>query len=188
MYILCSVIETITLNTTCFAVRHTFNLGWNCTSYLLSKIFKSKRESNCKFIYLEDIIILNDVDTRSKYIDYDDSDDEYIECDVVEKQKTTPCHIEMIHPVAVINESTSAYESTSAFRMHDSLNEEYNDTLLDKQVKIIKEIINDEKYLNNDIDIEIKNKKDLEEYLKNEYDKRVKEELDNEWVNIQVFE
>ena len=132
---------------------------------------------------MEDIIILNDVDTRSKYIDtrskyidYDDSDDEYSECDVVEKQKAIPCHIEMIHPVAVVN------ESTSAFTMHDHP----NDTLLDKQVQIIKEIINDEKYLN--VDKEIKQKEELEEYLKNAYDKRVKEELDNEWVNIQVFE
>lgn len=191
MYILCSVIESIVLKTTCFAVTQTFKLGWNCSSYLLSHVFSSPKR-NRKFIYLEDVIVHEMDTTRSKYIDYDDSDsdsdsdDEYI---VKQKAITTPCRIEMIHPLN---------ESTAAFTMHDNnkkndddkKSDDDDDTLLDKQVQIIKEIINDEKYLNIDIENEkeMKKKKELEEYLKNEYDKRVKEELDNEWVNIQVFE
>ena len=191
MYILCSVIESIVLKTTCFAVTQTFKLGWNCSSYLLSQVFSSPKR-NRKFIYLEDVIVHEVDTTRSKYIDYDDrsdsdsdsdSDDEYI---VKQKAITTPCRVEMIHPLN---------ESTAAFTMHDNCkksddDDEHDDTLLDKQVQIIKEIINDEKYLNidNENEKEMKKKKELEEYLKNEYDKRVKEELDNEWVNIQVFE
>ena len=189
MYILCSVIESIVLKTTCFAVTQTFKLGWNCSSYLLSQVFSSPKR-NRKFIYLEDVIVHEVDTTRSKYIDYDDrsdsdsdSDDEYI---VKQKAITTPCRVEMIHPLN---------ESTAAFTMHDNCkkrddDDEHDDTLLDKQVQLIKEIINDEKYLNidNENEKEMKKKKELEEYLKNEYDKRVKEELDNEWVNIQVFE
>jgi hypothetical protein len=184
MYILCSVIETIALKTTCFAVSQTLNLGWSCSSYLLSQIFsKSKRERNRKLIYLEDIVIqdIKMMDTRSKYIDYNDSDsdNEYSECDVVEKKNTTPPKIEMIYPLN---------ESTAAFTMHDTMhnNNDNEDTMLNKQVQIIKDIINDEKYLNNEK--EIKKKEELEEYLKSEYDKKVKEEIDNEWVSIQVYE
>jgi hypothetical protein len=189
MYILCSVIETIALKTTCFAVSQSLKLGWSCSSYLLSQIFsKSKRERNRKLIYLEDIVIqdIKMMDTRSKYIDYNDSDsdDEYSECDVVEKKNTTPPKIEMIYPLN---------ESTAAFTMHDTMhnnnnNDNDNDTMLNKQVQIIKDIINDEKYLNNEKEKEIKKKEELEEYLKSEYDKKVKEEIDNEWVSIQVYE
>ena len=187
MYILCSVIETIALKTTCFAVSQSLKLGWSCSSYLLSQIFsKSKRERNRKLIYLEDIVIqdIKMMDTRSKYIDYNDSDsdDEYSECDVVEKKNTTPPKIEMIYPLN---------ESTAAFTMHDTMHDTMhnnNDTMLNKQVQIIKDIINDEKYLNNEKEKEIKKKEELEEYLKSEYDKKVKEEIDNEWVSIQVYE
>jgi hypothetical protein len=207
MYILCSVIETIALKTTCFAVSQTLRLGWSCSSYLLSQIFsKSKRERNRKLIYLEDIVIqdIKMMDTRSKYIDYNDSDsdDEYSVCEegtiVVENKKTTPPHIEMKHPISYIPITYTpptyippTYESTSAFTMHDNLsihNNSEEENLMNKQVQIIKEIINDEKYLKNDIKNEMKKKEELEEYLKNEYDKRVKEEIDNEWVNIQVYE
>ena len=191
MYILCSVIETIALKTTCFAVSQSLKLGWSCSSYLLSQIFsKSKRERNRKLIYLEDIVIqdIKMMDTRSKYIDYNDSDsdNEYSECDVVEKKNTTPPKIEMIYP---LNESTAAF--TMHDTMHDTMhnnNNNDNDTMLNKQVQIIKDIINDEKYLNNEKEKEIKKKEELEEYLKSEYDKKVKEEIDNEWVSIQVYE
>ena len=42
--------------------------------------------------------------------------------------------------------------------------------------------------MNNEKEKEIKKKEELEEYLKSEYDKKVKEEIDNEWVSIQVYE
>jgi hypothetical protein len=201
MYLLCSVIETVALKTTCFAVTQTLKLGWNCSSYLLSQLFsKPKRERNHKLIYLEDIVIhdIKMMDTRSKYIDNEyneDSDDEYSEyhCDVVENKNNlklaVPSQIEMKYPYIPSHGAT--YESTSAFTMHDSMrsgteekmNTEDNNAL-NKQVQIIKEIINDEKYLND----EMKKKEELEDYLKNQYDKKVIEEIDNEWVNIQVFE
>ena len=153
---------------------------------------------------MEDIVIqdVRMMDTRSKYIDYNDSDcesdndsDSDSDSDYVYEKKPLPSSLEMLHPqIELLNESTLAYT------MHDIRSGDIrsdlqimksgdnDDTSLDKQVQIIKDIINDEKYLNNDKENEIKKKEELEEYLKNEYDKRVKEEIDNEWVSIQVFE
>jgi len=222
---LCSVIETILVKTTCFAITQTFHLGMNCGSYLISHLFH-KNKRNRKLIYMEDIVIqdVRMMDTRSKYIDYNDSDyesDNDSDSDYVYEKKPLPSRLEMPHPnpqIELLNESTLAYtmhdmrsdersgdirsgdkqssymrsdlQSMQSGDIHSSdIHSGDNDeTSLDKQVQIIKEIINDEKYLNNDKENEIKKKEELEEYLKNEYDKRVKEEIDNEWVSIQVFE
>jgi len=161
---------------------------------------------------LEDVIIqdVKMMEHRSKYIDYYDdsdyenSDDDEYDCEnpvVVEKKNitNTPKLIEMLHD----------NESTSAFTMHDTIakfdiekgdiniktgecdmesSDTDNEPSLTKQVQIIKEIINDKKYLNNDIENEIKKKDEMEKYLKNEYDKNINDDIDNEWVNIQVFE
>lgn len=203
-YILCSFLETILLKTTCFAVTQTFHLGMNCGSYLISHLFQ-KNKRNRKLIYMEDIVIqdVRMMDTRSKYIDYNDSDcesdnDSDSDSDYVYEKKPLPSSLEMLHPqIELLNESTLAYTMHDIRSMQSSdirsdlqimQSGDNDDTSLDKQVQIIKEIINDEKYLNNDKENEIKKKEELEEYLKNEYDKRVKEEIDNEWVSIQVFE
>jgi len=221
-YILCSFLETILLKTTCFAVTQTFHLGMNCGSYLISHLFQ-KNKKNRKLIYMEDIVIqdVRMMDTRSKYIDYNDSDDESdndSDSDYVYEKKTLPSRLEMPHPqIELLNESTLAYTMhdmrsgdmrsgdmrsgdmrsgdirsgdmrSGDMRSGDMRSDDNDETSLDKQVQIIKEIINDEKYLNNDKENEIKKKEELEEYLKNEYDKRVNEEIDNEWVSIQILE
>jgi len=76
--------------------------------------------------------------------------------------------IEKALPPIITNETASAYS------MHTE-----NDAL-EKQVQIIKEIINDEKYIK-----EIKKKEQLEKYL---HKTKISHETDNEWVNIQVFD
>jgi len=206
-YLLCSVIETIIVNTTCFAVKKTVSLGLNCGYYVLSHLFSSKKQNkNGKFIYLQDVVIqdIKMMDTRSQYIDYneysDSDDDEYV-----------PTKCKMIHPIindTIVNESITngpiMHESTAAWGIATSppckpepsssketepvSNAEENevDDDIEKQVNIIKDIISGEKYL--DIEKNIQSKNDLEDYLSKEYDKRVKEEIENEWVNIQVFE
>lgn len=237
-YILCSVIETILVKTTCFAITQTFHLGMNCGSYLISHLFH-KNKRNRKLIYMEDIVIqdVKMMDTRSKYIDYNDSDyesdnDSDSDSDYVYEKKPLPSRLEMPHPnpqIELLNESTLAYtmhDKQSSYMRSDDIRSsdirsgdkqssymrsdlqsmqsgdihssdihssdihsgDNDETSLDKQVQIIKEIINEEKYLNNDKENEIKKKEELEEYLKNEYDKRVKEEIDNEWVSIQILE
>lgn len=202
-YLLCSVIETIIVNTTCFAVKKTVSLGLNCGYYVLSQLFSSKKQNkNGKFIYLQDVVIqdIKMMDTRSQYIDYnefsDSDDDEYV-----------PTTCKMIHPIingpitndTIMNESTAAWgistsppckpePSSSSKETQPASNAEENevDDDIEKQVNIIKDIISGEKYL--DIEKNIQSKNDLEDYLSKEYDKRVKEEIENEWVNIQVFE
>lgn len=188
-YIMFQIIESVVLKTTCFAITQTFNAG----SYLLSQLFfKPRRDRNkYKHIYLQDVIIhdvrMNDV--RSKYIDYsDESDDEYEEYTPTntpevsvmtrhedEQHITENVHEDIEHediekalPPIITNETASAYS------MHTD-----NDAL-DKQVEIIKEIINDEKYIK-----EIKKKEQLEKYL---HKTRISHETDNEWVNIQAFD
>lgn len=196
-YLVFQFIETVVLKTTCFAISQTINAG----TYLFSQLFfKSKRDrerNRLKHIYLQDVII-HDVrmgDIRSKYIDYADSDnesdDEYEECN----RKNTPevsvmtmnevsrnevsisrNEIEDIEneiPHVIANESTSAY-------MMDTETEINVDDALEKQVHIIKEIINDEKYIK-----EIKKNEQLEQYLNK---MNISHETDNEWVNIEVFD
>ena len=189
-YIMFQIIESVVLKTTCFAITQTFNAG----SYLLSQLFfKPRRDRNkYKHIYLQDVIIhdirMNDV--RSKYIDYSDEsdDDEYEEytptntpeVSVMTRHEDEQHIKENVHediehediekalPPIITNETASAYS------MHTD-----NDAL-EKQVQIIKEIINDEKYIK-----EIKKKEQLEKYLHNT---RISHETDNEWVNIQAFD
>ena len=216
-YFLCSVIETIIVKTTCFAITQTLNIGINCGSYLVSQLFSNSKRNRRKLIYMEDIIIhdVKMMDNRSKYIDYNsDSDSDYEsgdENDVV----VSPYKNEMKYPYS--NESTSAYTMHEDMRRKadtsnanedssksnadtrnanadssnaDSSESESSDNIesLNNQVQIIKDIINDKKYLNDEIQNEIRKKEELDEYLKNEYDKKVKEEIDNEWVSIQIFE
>jgi hypothetical protein len=226
-YFLCSVIETIIVKTTCFAITQTINIGINCGSYLVSQLFLNSKRNRRKLIYMEDIIIhdVKMMDNRSKYIDYNsDSDSDYESGDdndvVVSAQ--VPYKNEMNNPYK--NEMNNPYknESTSAYTMHDDMRRkaetldketsnadssnadssnadssnadssesECSDNIesLNNQVQIIKDIINDKKYLNDEIKNEIRKKEELDEYLKNEYDKKVKEEIDNEWVSIQIFE
>jgi hypothetical protein len=196
-YLLCSVIETIIVNTTCFAVKKTISLGWNCGYYVLSHLFSNKKQNkNGKFIYLQDVVVqdIKMMDTRSQYIDYNDysdSDDEYV-----------PTTSKMIHPIindSIINESTAAWNidthepksliskiPTDEESSIENTKANDGDDDIEKQVNIIKDIISGEKYL--DIEKDIQSKNELEDYLSKEYDKRVKEEIENEWVNIQVFE
>lgn len=193
-YLLCSVIETIIVNTTCFAVKKTVSLGWNCGYYILSHLFSNKKQNkNGKFIYLQDVVVqdIKMLDTRSQYIDYNDysdsDDDEYV-----------PTTCKMIHPIineTIINESTAAWsintppstpQPSYVSAQLDTADDNKVDDDIEKQVNIIKDIISGEKYL--DIEKDIQSKNELEDYLSKEYDKRVKEEIENEWVNIQVFE
>jgi hypothetical protein len=196
-YIVFQIIESVVLKTTCFAISQTFNAG----TYLLSQLFfKPRRDRNkYKHVYLQDVIV-HDVrmgDIRSKYIDYadseDESDNEYeeyirpntpevsamtrhevsrheVSSDDDEKHITENVHedIEKALPPIITNETASTYS------MHTD-----NDAL-EKQVQIIKEIINDEKYIK-----EIKKKEQLEKYL---HKTKISHETDNEWVNIQVFD
>lgn len=222
-YLLCSVIETILVKTTCFAITQTFNLGINCGSYLVSQLFSNSKKNRRKLIYMEDVVIqdIKMMDNRSKYIDYDnsDSDSDYESGDdydieknvVVEKRYQVPYKNEMNNPI--LNESTSAYTMHDIYRdtirsdadiKNTSTKSDVNendedvdimssdnieqDSSLHNQVQIIKDIINDKKYLNDEIQNERRKKEELDEYLKNEYDKKVKEEIDNEWVSIQVYE
>jgi hypothetical protein len=188
-YLLCSVIETIIVNTTCFAVKKTVSLGWNCGYYILSHLFSNKKQNkNGKFIYLQDVVIqdIKMMDTRSQYIDYnefsDSDDDEYV-----------PTTCKMIHPITndtIMKESTAAWGSVTppstpepTYTQSNKTDENEVDDDIEKQVNIIKDIISGEKYLD-----DVKSKNELEDYLSKEYDKRVKEEIENEWVNIQVFE
>jgi len=210
-YFLCSVIETIIVKTTCFAITQTFNLGINCGSYLVSHLFSNSKRNRRKLIYMEDIIIhdVKMMDNRSKYIDYNsDSDSDYESGDDNNDVIVSPYKNEMKYPYS--NESTSAYTMHDDMRKKadtskenadtskanadssnaDSSESESSDNIesLNNQVQIIKDIINDKKYLNDEIQNEIRKKEELDEYLKNEYDKKVKEEIDNEWVSIQIFE
>ena len=193
-YLLCSVIETIIVNTTCFAVKKTVSLGWNCGYYVLSYLFSSKKQNkNGKFIYLQDVVVqdIKMMDTRSQYIDYNDhsdSDDEYV-----------PTTNKMIHPIineSIINESTAAWniDTPEPISLLSKMTNDEESSIentkandgdddIEKQVNIIKDIISGEKYLD-----DVKSKNELEDYLSKEYDKRVKEEIENEWVNIQVFD
>jgi hypothetical protein len=195
-------IETIVLKTTCFAITQTFNAG----TYLCSQLFfKSRRDRNKnKHIYLQDVVIhdvrMNDI--RSKYIDYidsdDDSDNEYEECvrnntpeaSVMSRNEVSrhgevsrnevssvndKRYIEKGLPPIIKDESTSAYTMQSEYKNNTDIEDG-----LEKQVDIIKEIINDEKYIK-----EIKLKDQLEKYLNKI---NIPHETDNEWVNIQVFD
>ena len=81
--------------------------------------------------------------------------------------------IEKALPPVIANESTSAYT------MHTDTENKIDDAL-EKQVDIIKEIINDEKYIK-----EIKKNEQLEQYLNKTH---ISHETDNEWVNIEVFD
>jgi uncharacterized protein (DUF2344 family) len=192
-YLVFQFIETVVLKTTCFAISQTINAG----TYLFSQLFYNSKRDNyrnrLKHIYLQDVII-HDIrmgDMRSKYIDYADSDDEsdneYEECN----RKNTPEisvmtryedsmndisvnnteDIEKELPPIIANESTSAYMIETEYKVDDAL---------EKQVEIIKEIINDEKYIK-----EIKKNEQLEKYLNK---MNISHETDNEWVNIEVFD
>jgi len=189
-YLVFQFIETVVLKTTCFAISQTINAG----TYLFSQLFfNSKRDkyrNRLKHIYLQDVI-MHDIrmgDMRSKYIDYaDESDNEYEECN----RKNTPEvsvmtryedsmndisrnnteDIEKELPPVIANESTSAYMIETEYKVDDAL---------EKQVEIIKEIINDEKYIK-----EIKKNEQLEQYLNK---MNISHETDNEWVNIEVFD
>jgi hypothetical protein len=192
-YLVFQFIETVVLKTTCFAISQTINAG----TYLFSQLFFNSKRDNyrnrLKHIYLQDVII-HDIrmgDMRSKYIDYADSDNEsdneYEECN----RKNTPEvsvmtryedsmndisrnnteDIEKELPPIIANESTSAYMIETEYKVDDAL---------EKQVEIIKEIINDEKYIK-----EIKKNEQLEQYLNK---MNISHETDNEWVNIEVFD
>jgi len=199
-YIMFQIIESVVLKTTCFAITQTFNAG----SYLLSQLFfKPRRDRNkYKHIYLQDVIV-HDIrmnDMRSKYIDYSDEsdDDEYEEYTPTntpevsvmtrhedEQHITENVHEDEQHITENVHEDKDidiekalppiiTNETASAYSMHTD-----NDAL-EKQVQIIKEIINDEKYIK-----EIKKKEQLEKYL---HKTKISHETDNEWVNIQAFD
>ena len=203
-YLVFQFIETVVLKTTCFAISQTINAG----TYLFSQLFfKSKRDKDrnrLKHIYLQDVII-HDIrmgDMRSKYIDYADSDnesdneyEEYTpEVSVMSRHEVSR-HDVSRHEVSRnddehITENVQediekalppviANESTSAYTMHTDTENKIDDAL-EKQVDIIKEIINDEKYIK-----EIKIKEQLEQYLNK---MNISHETDNEWVNIEVFD
>ena len=202
-YLVFQFIETVVLKTTCFAISQTINAG----TYLFSQLFfKSKRDKDrnrLKHIYLQDVII-HDIrmgDMRSKYIDYsDESDNEYEEytpevsvmsrhevsrhdVSMNEVSRNDDEHItENVHKDIDIEKALPpviANESTSAYTMHTDTENKIDDAL-EKQVDIIKEIINDEKYIK-----EIKKNEQLEQYLNKT---NISHETDNEWVNIEVFD
>ena len=205
-YLVFQFIETVVLKTTCFAISQTINAG----TYLFSQLFfKSKRDKDrnrLKHIYLQDVII-HDIrmgDMRSKYIDYADSDnesdneyEEYTpEVSVMSRHEVSRHDVSMnevsrnddehitenVHKDIDIEKALPpviANESTSAYTMHTDTENKIDDAL-EKQVDIIKEIINDEKYIK-----EIKKNEQLEQYLNKT---NISHETDNEWVNIEVFD
>ena len=208
-YLVFQFIETVVLKTTCFAISQTINAGTYLFSQLFFKSKRDKDRNRLKHIYLQDVII-HDIrmgDMRSKYIDYADSDNE---SDNEYEEYTPEVSVMSRHEVSRHDVSRNdvsrhevsrnddehitenvqediekalppviANESTSAYTMHTDTENKIDDAL-EKQVDIIKEIINDEKYIK-----EIKIKEQLEQYLNK---MNISHETDNEWVNIEVFD
>ena len=208
-YLVFQFIETVVLKTTCFAISQTINAGTYLFSQLFFKSKRDKDRNRLKHIYLQDVII-HDIrmgDMRSKYIDYADSDNE---SDNEYEEYTPEVSVMSRHEVSRHDVSRNdvsrhevsrnddehitenvqediekalppviANESTSAYTMHTDTENKIDDAL-EKQVDIIKEIINDEKYIK-----EIKKNEQLEQYLNK---MNISHETDNEWVNIEVFD